>query len=130
MLIRTTTLALLAVFILFAAGCRTSTIQNITDAPVTTVDQKLTDKQVRDAIVLAGGTLGWQMKDTAPGHLVGTLYLRDHMAKVDIPYSANSYSILYKDSANMKHNGNNIHSNYNGWVENLDRGIRIRLLDQ
>jgi hypothetical protein len=32
-----------------------------------------------------------------------------------------------KDSTNLDYDGNTIHKNYNGWVENLDKAIRVQL---
>ena len=82
-------------------------------------------QQVGEAIVSAGNSLGWQMKPESPGRMTGTLYLRDHRAVVDISYDARSYSIAYKDSSNLQYDGSSIHNNYNGWIQNLDRAIRI-----
>ncbi|EGV33478.1 putative lipoprotein [Thiorhodococcus drewsii AZ1] len=61
--------------------------------------------------------------------MIGTLYLRDHMAKVRILYDARRYSIRYQDSSNLKYNPDTktIHSNYNSWVQNLDNAIRSQL---
>ena len=44
-------------------------------------------------------------------------------------YSTKAYSIVYKDSQNLDYNGTTktIHRAYNGWVQNLDRGIRTQL---
>jgi hypothetical protein len=67
------------------------------------------------------------MKAVEPGKILGTLYLRSHMAQVDIPYSKSSYSILYKNSDKLNYNEGKIHSNYNGWIQNLDRGIKTQL---
>ena len=123
-------LFLLLILTSLASGCaRTSLIQNVSNAPVTTVatGKKYTLTDVRDAIVRAGTSLGWQMQDVVPGHIVGTLYLRTHMAQVDIKYSTTAYSITYKDSSNLKYDGTKIHSNYNGWIQNLDKAIKIQL---
>ena len=60
----------------------------------------------------------------------GTLLLRDHRAVVDIDYTPRTYSIRYKDSSSLDYDGSSIHKNYNGWIENLDRAIRNRLLTQ
>jgi len=49
------------------------------------------------------------------------------MAQVDIKYSTIAYSITYKDSSNLKYDGTKIHSNYNGWIQNLDKAIKIQL---
>ena len=42
-------------------------------------------------------------------------------------YSVKSYSIRYKDSTELGYDGGSIHQNYNGWVQNLDKGIRAQL---
>ena len=107
-------------------GCRTAPVFNVTDAPVT-ASEKATAEDVKKAILSAGAGLGWQMKEVEPGHIVGNLFLRKHHAVVDIPYSKDSYSINYKDSSELNYDGTNIHSNYNGWIQHLDRAIQARL---
>jgi hypothetical protein len=118
-----------AVIALGIAACAAVPVYNVTDAPVTTASGKaLKASQVRQAIVTAGGKLGWRITDSGPGHLEGVLNLRDHSATVDIPYSATSYGIQFKSGVNLKAADGNIHKNYNGWVQNLDRDIRAELL--
>ena len=83
---------------------------------------------MKKAIIAAGAGLGWAMNSTEPGHIVGTLNVRSHGAVVDIPYTTESYSILYKDSTNLKYSSSGtIHSNYNGWIQNLNRAIKANL---
>jgi PBP1b-binding outer membrane lipoprotein LpoB len=108
-------------------GCRTAPVYNVTDAPVNTATEKTTMVDIKKAIMSAGASLGWQMKEIKPGHIVGSLFLRKHSAVVDIPYTTKSYSINYKDSTELGYDGSNIHSNYNGWIQNLDRAIQARL---
>ena len=84
-------------------------------------------EDVQKAIVRAGVGLGWEMKPVEPGLIVGTLHLRTHMAMVDIKYDTKNYSITYKDSSGLDYDGHNIHKNYNGWIQNLDNGIRSQL---
>lgn len=121
-------LAALVIATAALAGCNTMPIQNVSDAPVTTATGKhLNEVQVRDAIVRAGAALGWQMKEESPGLLVGTLYLRKHVAVVSIPYSANTYSVQYRSSVNLDEKDGKIHKNYNGWIQNLTRGINAQL---
>lgn len=116
-------------FALAPAGCaRVAPIHNIDTAPLATVDGKgYTSNQVRSAIVTAGTSLGWRITEPAPGMLEGTLNLRAHTAVVDIPYGASSYGIRFKRAENLNASGDMIHSNYNGWVLNLDRAIRTEL---
>lgn len=47
---------------------------------------------------------------------------------MDIPYDTKSYGIVFKEGdAGLKYDGQNIHQNYNGWVEDLERVIRVHL---
>ena len=113
---------------LLLGACRTApVIYEVKDATVTTNVPNASKEDVRKAIMRAGAGLGWQMADNGPNAMIGTLLLRTHKAVVDIPYSATQYSITYKDSTNLNYNGKSIHSNYNGWIQNLDKAIRAQL---
>ena len=112
------------------AACTTIVpIQNVDNVAVAnSANKPLSAEQVRGAIVRAGAGLGWIMKDAGPGRIDGTLILRTHTADVQIPYSAQSYSIRYKSSTNLQETGGKtIHRNYNGWITNLNRGINAQL---
>jgi hypothetical protein len=115
------TLALLIV------GCGYEPFYNVSDQAVASSKSNLTLDDVSMAIIRAGGALGWEMKETKPGHILGTLHLRTHVAIVDVNYTTKSYSITYKDSTNLDYDGTNIHSNYNGWIQNLQKGIQTQL---
>jgi type IV pilus biogenesis protein CpaD/CtpE len=121
-------IAALAIATAALAGCGSVPIMNVTEAPIATASGKpLSNEQVRSAIVRAGAALGWQMKEEGPGMLTGTLQLRNHTAVVAIPYSPKSYSVQYRTSVNLDEKGGNIHKNYNGWIQNLTRGINAQL---
>jgi hypothetical protein len=124
MSLRRSVLILVAGSVLALAGCRTAPVLNINEAPIS---GNRSMQQVEQAIVEAGRSLGWQMSPQGPGRIQGNLALRSHRASVDIAYSPKSYSIRYKDSDNLHYDGSSIHKNYNGWIENLDRAIRVRL---
>ena len=111
------------------SACNTlAPIQNVENVSVaTSTNRPLTPVEVRAAIVRAGAGLGWIMKDAGPGMINGTLLLRTHTAEVQIPYSATSYAIVYRSSINLQEGGGKIHRNYNGWVQNLNRGINAQL---
>lgn len=111
----------------FAVGCTTKPVYNVPNTPVTTSKPNANLDDVGKAIVRAGAALGWKMQVTNPGHILGTLNLRTHEAVVDVNYSQTSYSINYKDSKNLNYDGTNIHKNYNGWIQNLDKGIQSQL---
>ena len=112
--------------VLLVAGCRGGGVYNVQGAPV--AGSKVVAMQdVETAIRRAGASLGWQIVPRAPGRLEGILILRDHRAVVDITYDTKTYSIQYKDSRNLGYDGTTIHANYNGWVQNLDKAIRMQL---
>lgn len=122
---------LLCVMFIAVVGCRGGgQIYNVKDAPVVTATGKeATLDQITKAIVEAGSGLGWTMAVVKPGQIVGTLHIRSHTAIVEIPYTTKTYSIIYKDSTNLKYDAEKqtIHENYRGWIQNLDKTIKSRL---
>jgi hypothetical protein len=121
-------IAVAAAFVLaFVSACTSRPILNVTSAPVVTSGKAVSPQAVEGAIVRAGTVLGWKMTPSRPGLVIGILDLRTHSAIVDVTYDANAYSIKYKDGVNLNYDGTNIHKNYNGWIENLDRNIRTEL---
>jgi len=121
----------LCVLFLAGVGCRGGgQIYQVKDAPVQTATGKQPSlEEVQKAIISAGAALGWQMAVAKPGEIIGTLSIRSHQAVVTIPYTPKTYSILYKDSSNLKYDAEKqtIHENYSGWIQRLDGAIRSRL---
>ena len=119
-----------AVVVLVAlAACRTAPIYTVNEAPVPAAAQKqATLNDVKAAILRAGARLGWQMTEAGPGVINARIALRTHTASADVKYTTNTYSIVYRDSTNLDATSGTIHKNYNGWVENLDREIRVELM--
>ena len=117
-----------SVLVLIAAGCRGGMpVYNVTDSPVAASKPNPSVDEVGKAIQKAGAALGWQMKPTKPGHMLATLNLREHTAVADVTYNAKSFSIQYKDSAGLKYDGQTIHPQYNNWITNLEKRIRVEL---
>ncbi|HEC30312.1 MAG TPA: hypothetical protein ENI65_12065 [Gammaproteobacteria bacterium] len=119
--------AALLPLLLVSGGCGVRDVRNIENAAVATSSKGVALDNITKAIVRAGIALGWNMRVVKPGHIEATLYLRTHMAKVDVTYNNKDYSIKYKDSKNLDYDGTQIHSNYNGWVSNLSNGINAQL---
>jgi len=117
--------------LVIAIGCRGGAqIYQVKDAPVQTASGKeLSTDDVRKEIIAAGVAAGWQMAVSKPGEIIGTLNIRTHQAVVSIPYTSKKYSILYKDSTNLKYDekAQTIHENYASWIQRLDGAIRTRL---
>jgi hypothetical protein len=116
-----------AITALVLAACGTVPVLNINHAPIVN-NPNITLDDVGKAIQRGGAALGWIMQLDRPGHVLGTLKLRTHVAIVDINYDTKSYSIIYKDSSDLKYDGTNIHKNYNGWIENLNKSIQAQLV--
>lgn len=114
-----------SVLAILLVACAGQPIHNVDNAPINVSSPNYDLSDVTKAIQQAGAGLGWQMKEETPGHIVGKLYLRSHVAIVDITYTLDDYSVNYKDSTNLKYNptNNTIHKNYNGWVQNLTKAI-------
>ena len=117
---------LLPAIVLLLVGCRIAPIYEVPQAQLMT-SRAVSMVDVERAIRTAGASLGWQMMQRAPGNVEGILILRELRAVVDIKYDTRYYSIKYKDSSGLSYNGTSIHTNYNGWVQNLERAIRAQV---
>jgi hypothetical protein len=107
-------------------GCRSTPVR---DLGPTTIHVRASRNQVKHAILAAGASQGWSMKELYPGAILATLTVRSHLAVVQIDYSSSSFRIRYKDSSNLDYNSmdRTIHSNYNDWVERLNNAIVARV---
>ena len=119
--------ALSAVLLLAAFGAGTP-LRNVVDSPIPP-HPAATMENIEKAIVRAGLTLGWKMTPKGPGTVQGVLDIRTHQAIIDVTYDTKTYNITYRDSTNLSYVPENktIHSNYNGWVQNLDKAIRVQV---
>lgn len=116
-------LAIIAVAATLAGCARTAPVEQIQ----TTVSAGHSADQVKQAILRAGVQRQWIMTEPAPGVIKARQQVRDHIAEVRIPYSANGYAIHYDSSFNLMASGGKIHKNYNRWVHNLDKDIQANL---
>jgi hypothetical protein len=118
--------ALLLVSTLLFTGCGVAPVYNVKNSRV---DNPKSSAATYRAIKEAGSSLGWKINKIKPGVAQGKLYLRTHLAIVRINYTASAYSITYVKSENLNYDPVKkvIHSNYNGWIQNLDKAIDLRL---
>ncbi|RXJ79359.1 hypothetical protein [Arcobacter sp. F2176] len=123
-ILKVSSILFLALF--FLAGCRTASIYNVNNDPI---EVKASMDKVYNAIKFAGASKGWIITKVKPGLAMGKLNVRKHQAVVEIPYTEKSFSINYKSSLNLKYNSqtNQIHQNYNGWIQNLENAINLQL---
>ena len=124
---RKISIILISALVVLAAGCRSNPVINVEEAAIVTGKSQASMDEVKSAITRAGVSLGWIMKPTGTGSMVATLNLRQHVAVVDIKYNTKTYSIIYQSSQNLKYDGQNIHKNYNSWVQHLNQAIQSQL---
>lgn len=114
---------------MFLVGCATGKpVEEVIEAP-TNASAVATSEKVRRAIQQAGVSLGWQMRDQGPGRILGSLLIRNHVAKVDITYNPRTYSITYNDSENLQYDpaARTINRGYNRWIMKLNQRIQAQL---
>jgi hypothetical protein len=74
---------------------------------------------------------GWIVTKDQPGQVEATLSVRDHMLKVNIPYSTSSVAIKYVDSQNLDYKDKAgvkyIHPKWNNWTRNVLSDIQREL---
>ena len=129
---------LLLALSLLAAGCfRTASVATPSGGSAAAVNQaNFTVQDMREAIFKGCADRNWRAVDIDASTIEATNTVRNkHTVVVSIPYTAENYSINYKSSTNMgykpKADGTySIHPNYNNWVGNLDRSIRIRIAEK
>lgn len=120
--------AAIVAFVLLTAFGPGTPVVNIESAAIPP-NPSATMENIGKAVLRAGQTLGWQITSMGPGKAEGVLVVRRHRAVVDITYDTSSFSIHYKDSVNLDYNAQEktIHSNYNGWIRNLEKAIRAQV---
>jgi len=74
---------------------------------------------------------GWTVTKDDPGQIEATLNVRQHMLKVNIPYSTTSVALKYVDSQNLDYSEKKgvkyIHNKWTGWTRNLLSDIQREL---
>jgi hypothetical protein len=119
---------MVAVSLLVAACARTLPVYNVTAAPVVTASGTTPSlAQVKGAIITACRDKGWFVNPRADDHVIATAHVRQHTAVVDIHYSPEHYAITYKDSEVLLYDGQQIHRNYNKWIQLLEERINVEL---
>lgn len=128
---RSIAIAVLASIISLISGCsEVNPVLNYPNSPISTSVGNDQMKHVTRTIMLAGTRIGWQMKHVGEGHIVATIFRTGAMAKVDIHFTTQQFSIKYNDSSNMGYDGTQISNTYNSLVSRLHRSITSSLKNQ
>ena len=112
-------------------GCsRSRPIMNIDNNTIPSLNDgsSMSLEVVKNAILTACGRRGWTTKVKDGNVIEANVVVREHQATIEIPFSQNSYSIVYKDSEGLRYQGSGtIHKNYNGWITMLSASIQQEL---
>jgi hypothetical protein len=104
----------------------------LTDPDPIAIPAGLKIEQVTKAIKAALVGRTWAVTSEEPGHIVSTLNLREHMAKIDIVYDVQTIKITYLDSGELlyaqKKGQRMIHHNYLAWIQNLVTDMNRNLM--
>ena len=93
---------------------------------------RFTPDEVRTLIMNGCTERQWKPEYEGGSSVICSILVRGrHWVKVEIPFSASDYSILYLDSDEMDYDPDKqtIHRKYNGWVNNLRLMIDRQLSD-
>jgi hypothetical protein len=103
----------------------------LTDPEPIAVPAGLKAEQVAKAIKAALVGRNWGVTEEQPGRIISTLNLREHMAKIEVSYDAQTVRIRYLDSGELmyaeKKGQRMIHRNYLNWIQNLVNDINRNL---
>ncbi|TNJ14305.1 hypothetical protein CF111_21295 [Aeromonas sobria] len=115
-----------ALTLVLVAGCSTSRpVINMTNSQV---PANLSEQDVSRAIINAGVSKTWAMREERPGLITGHIQVRQHQANISIPYNTTNYSINYVSSVNLNDKGSGkIHRTYNRWINGLNQAIQLEL---
>ncbi|MCD6035067.1 MAG: hypothetical protein K0R63_808 [Rickettsiales bacterium] len=121
-------LSIVVVLAFTMAACRTSDLY--TGQKVSFDKPAASNEAVAKGIKRAAAGLGWRTTEKGPNKIQATINIRGkHTAVVDVNYTTSAFSIDYNRSENLKYDptSNKIHSNYNGWVKNLENAILVEV---
>jgi hypothetical protein len=126
---RTWSALLLVSAMVFLMGARQVPL---TDPQPIAVPAGLKIEQVSKAIRAALAGRAWAVTSEEPGHIVSTLNVREHMAKIDIVYDLQTITIKYLESGELmyaeKKGQRMIHRNYLNWILNLVNDMNRNLV--
>lgn len=104
------------------AGGRGTPIEPMENLPLETATPEMAERAIRMGAVQRG----WIPEVVDAGLVRCRLDNRGHLVVVDVPHTANAFSVRYSSSANMDYDAasGTIHRKYNQWVANLAQDIQ------
>jgi len=119
----------LAAVVVAACASAQQPVRNFSGVPLG-VKSPISLDQVGKSIRQAGTAAGWQMSELKPGHILGVYKIRSHTAMVDVTYNTSTFDIKFREGdAGLRYDAGagTIHEQYNKWVEDLEKVIRVHV---
>lgn len=114
-------LSMIPILVVVLVGCsKTEPVYNVTDRPFPAAVEKMSLKQIADAMIAGGANLEWSLTEVREGVLDGEYSKGRHSAKVIVNYDKKAFSIAYSESRVLLSNGTEIHKVYNIWIRRLE----------
>jgi hypothetical protein len=109
------------------AHARTAAMANFDNLPVTNSrGEPASPAQIKAAVIQGAAARSWTLTDIRNDRAIANIQVRGkHTVTTEVLWTAGQVSVKYKDSVNMNYSGNEIHPNYNAWVQNLVDSIRV-----
>jgi hypothetical protein len=117
------------VFAMLAIGSctyREQPVYNV-DKPLPQSAQTLSLAQIESQIVEGGRPYQWDFRRVGDGHLIAVHSQPKLSATVDIYFDRERYKIVKQSTVGLNDAGTTIHSHYNVWIRNLEKGIDTSL---
>jgi hypothetical protein len=111
-----------------AAFGRTKPVYNVVDKPIRAASGRQLDLDEVEVLLRSAAEFkGWKVNEEGDGHLSARINVRTHYAEIDIHFTAENYSITYRDSRELMYDGEKIHRNYNKWIKLIEENVDERL---
>ncbi len=124
------TLLMIPVLLVALLGCaKTEPVYNVTDRPFPPAVEKMSLKQIGDAMIAGGANLGWSLTEVREGVLEGEYSKGRHYAKVMVKYDNSAFSIAYSETRVLLGDGRSVHRVYNIWIKRLEEVLWRSVVD-
>lgn len=119
--------------LLFGLGMSTLAFaaKELMDPPPVGIPAGISEKELVKQIKKAFVGRNWTVEKVEDGSIIGTLYIRAHVARVSANYDKEKVTFTYIASENLDYKEKKgkrlIHKNYNSWVANVRNDLHKNL---
>lgn len=130
-------LGILVVIMSFLVPQAAMAARELIDPPAVTVPDSVKPAEVAKIIKTSLVNRGWTVEKESGNQISAGLYVRQHVLKVAISYTATEVKLTYVSSQNLDYKEKDgkryIHRKYTGWTANvmadITKGLQLATLD-